>query len=98
MRLPSVKTLMELTEGDKVKALRLRAILEEPMRVQAMMEACNKVLGTYGVECIDRGHNSKSPSIMYCNMGDPYTWTLLYYSSSFHVGCWGDIVERGHYD
>lgn len=96
--IPSVKKLMEITNGDKVKAQRLRAILEDAGQPSVALEACDAILGTCGVEYIPAGHNQKSPSILYCNTGDPYTWTILYYNRNFHVGCWGDIVERGNYD
>ncbi len=55
-------------------------------------------LGTFGVEYIAKGHNSKSPSITYLNSGDTYTLTILYVRGQFRVGCWGNIVERGRYD
>jgi hypothetical protein len=62
------------------------------------MRAIDKVLGTYGVEDIDAGHNRRSPAIRYCNTGDPYDTTVMFIRGRFRVGCWGDIVERGHYD
>jgi hypothetical protein len=64
----------------------------------AKLSIANEILGTYGVEYIPKGHNSKSPAIEYCNAGDTYNSTLLFVSGRYRVGCWGDIVERGQYD
>jgi hypothetical protein len=65
----------------------------------AKMSIADEILGTHGVEYIPAGHNTKSPAIEYCNAGDPYITTLLYFpaSGTFRVDCWGDTVERGHY-
>lgn len=63
-----------------------------------LTEAACPDLGTFGVEGIERGHNQRSPAIEYLNAGDTYEITLLYVRGQFRVGCWGDIVERGHYD
>lgn len=63
------------------------------------LHIADEILGTYGVEHIDKGRNAKSPAIDYCNTGDPYRTTLMYiHGRGFRVGCWGDIVERGNYE
>jgi hypothetical protein len=63
------------------------------------LSIADEILGTHGVEYIKAGHGSKSPAIEYCNAGDPYVSTLVYVSGQgYRVACWGDIVERGHYD
>ncbi len=54
--------------------------------------------GTFGVEHIGRGKNSRSPAIEYLNAGDTYATTVLFVRGQFRVGCWGDIVERGNYE
>lgn len=104
MNYPSVETLGLIT-GDKAKARRLRDILESigfgPVcKAMKRIEAEGLLsISTYGVEVIHKGKGAKSPSIMYLNNGDSYTWTLLYiYGKGFRVGCWGDIVERGKYE
>lgn len=61
------------------------------------MTRIDAVLGTYGVEYIPAGNNTKSPAIHYCNAGDPYATTILKVNGHFRVGCWGDLVERGNY-
>lgn len=62
------------------------------------MQMADELCDTCGVEYIPEGHNSKSPAIEYLNSGDTYATTLLYVRGNYRVGCWGDIVERGHYD
>jgi hypothetical protein len=69
-----------------------------PTKHEIRMSIADEILGTCGVEFIPHGHNAKSSSIEYCNAGDPYTLTLLFVRGNYRVGCWGDIVERGHYD
>ncbi len=64
----------------------------------AKLSIAGEIIGTYGVEYIERGSNAKSPCIEYCNAGDTYAATLMYVSGKgYRVGCWGDIVERGNY-
>lgn len=66
----------------------------------AKMSIADEIIETHGVEHIPRGRNSNSPSIDYCNAGDPYVTTLLYFpaTGTFRVDCWGDTVERGNYE
>jgi len=97
-RYPSVKTLT--AAFGKEKAVKIRAIMEGPYAVDGVsrMERIDEVLGTFGVECIPEGNNSKSPQIVYCNTGDTYGTTVMRVGGVFRVGCWGDIVEKGNYD
>ncbi len=97
MNYPSIKTIMSLSVSKDV-AKYIRSIMEGLGTGQERMERINDVLCSYGVEYICHGHNSKSPSIYYCNMRDPYSTTVLYIKGRFSIGCWGNIVERGHYD
>ena len=62
------------------------------------MVAADKIIMGFGVEYIPEGHNSKSPSIEYVNLGDTYNCTLMYLNGHYVVGDWGTIVERGNYD
>jgi len=100
MGYPSVKKLMEIKDVTRTDALKIRAIMQGPHRVngETRMERIDAILQTFGVEYIPEGHNSKSPAIHYCNCGDTHDWTVLKVNGQFRVGCWGDIVERGHYD
>ena len=98
-RYPSIKTLTAAFGHDK--AVKIRKIMElppQPCHAPSRLELIDEVLGTFGVECIPHGHNTKSPTIYYCNAGDTYRTTVLRVNGQFRVGCWGDIVERGNYD
>lgn len=63
------------------------------------LEALNEVLETCGVEYIPAGRGSRSPAFEYCNTGDTYAPTILYFPDRavWRVGSWGDQVERGNY-
>lgn len=102
MRNPSVKTLTTYLGITEEKAKKIRSILTGPPLPTTRLEAIDEVLGTFGVEYIQRGRNQKSPAIDYCNTGDPYKPTVMKVyglnGAYFTVGCWGDIVERGNYD
>lgn len=62
-----------------------------------VVEMARPDIGTFGVEGIAKGSNSRSPAIDYLNAGDTYAETLLYVRCQFRIGNWGDIVERGNY-
>jgi hypothetical protein len=110
-RYPSIKAI-EAAFGQWLlpgQAKEIRTIMEGPGRVDVQQSDCqwlsltrmqriDKVLGTCGVEYIPKGHNAKSPAILYCNTGDTYDTTILKINGRFRIGCWGDIVERGNYD
>ena len=55
-------------------------------------------MGTFGVEYIREGKNSRPPAIDYLNAGDSYEMTVLYVKGQFRAGSWGDYVERGDYE
>ncbi len=54
----------------------------------AHLEQIDKILNTHGVE------GSMEPDIQYCNAGETYALTILYYQGKLRIGNWGDIVER----
>ncbi len=62
------------------------------------LEEIDSILNHHGIEYIPAGHNRRSPAITYSNAGDTYGATVLIVRGEFRLGCWGDIVERGHYD
>ncbi len=66
----------------------------------AKLSIADEILGTHGIEYVRQGHNTKSPAFEYCNAGDPYALTLIHFIATgfLKVGCYGGIVERGHYD
>lgn len=103
MRYPSVKAIHEAFQQwiTREQAQEIRVIMEGPSRGESgrtRLERIDRILGTHGVEHTARGHNAKSPAIHYCNAGDTYATTILKVNGRFRIGCWGDIVERGHYD
>lgn len=61
-----------------------------------ILHAVDRLLGTFGVEVLDRRENSTSPEYEYLNTGDPYNTTLVYKRSTdnLFIGAWGDIAER----
>lgn len=95
---PSIKTLAAAFGRDKAILIRRIMVGEHKVNGESRLERIDAVLGTHGVEYIPAGHNLKSPAIYYCNTGDTYGTTVLRVNGTFRVGCWGDIVERGHYD
>lgn len=99
MGYPSVRTLRRFFPHlDCTTAERIRTAMRDLHPRQAL-EEIDELLGVrfHGVEYIPRGRNTKSPSISYCNAGDPYQTTVLFYNEHYAVGCWGDLVERGNY-
>ena len=99
-RYPSIKTLTEAFGAEKAKKIRdiMEGYTHSGRPGGSQMNRIDSVLGTCGVEFIPAGRGNKSPSIEYCNTGDPYHTTILRVNEQFRVGCWGDIVERGNYE
>lgn len=94
MSLPSHEALSAAFGADKAKAI--RAILED--NAKNKLGRIDAILGTHGVENIPPGHNLNSPSILYCNAGDPYVTTILKVNGLYVVGNWGAYIDRGNYD
>jgi hypothetical protein len=60
-----------------------------PSHAQAAhLEILDEILGTCGVE------GMVEPDVQYCNAGDTYATTLLYYEDELWIGDWGSIVEE----
>lgn len=49
-----------------------------------------KVMETFGVESVQ---DKKGNYAEYCNTGDSYALTILYYNGKLRIGCWADIAE-----
>lgn len=103
-RIPSVKTMCDRLKIGSDAAKTIYALMERfhitsPIgtRPTVTLEKIDAILGTHGVEFIEAGSGSRSPSITYCNTGDTYDQTVLWVNGRFQIGCWGDIVERGNY-
>jgi hypothetical protein len=56
--------------------------------------AVDHTIGTYGVEYLGTSRRT-GEHIEYCNSGDTYDTTILFFGPHLRVGCWGDLVERG---
>lgn len=54
------------------------------------LEDINHVLGTFGVESC----YPDIPELHYCNSGDTYNITILYYKDKLYIGDWGSIAEK----
>ena len=69
-----------------------------PSYCARLMCALNEIIGGYGLEIITK--RGGVPVFEFINMGDPYTATIILnlHKQSFHVACWGDIVEKGNYE
>ena len=99
-----VRAILECNSVDAVTELSesadryVRQCYNRPPLQMVKLTAVDSILRTFGVEYIPKGHNSKSPSIEYCNTGDTYAVTLMWTRGRYAVGDWGDIVERGNYD
>jgi hypothetical protein len=65
-------------------------------RVTMALHAIDRILGTHGVEPLGPVDMHSGPPAEYCNVGDPYTATLIYVrdADELRIGCWGDLVER----
>ena len=63
-------------------------------RVEVLMQLCNKILGTYGVE--SHSYNGKTIAT-YCNTGDNYAATLMQNvnADNLYIGCWATMAEAG---
>lgn len=106
--MPNIPTIatMEKRGFSREQSTAIRAEMESfhrkywkgGVRPEKTMERINGIVNGHGVEYIPRGHNQESPSILYVNMGDTYSTTILWTRGRFSVCCWGDIVERGNYD
>ena len=61
-----------------------------------VLHAVDVILGTDGVEHLGEVDMRDGPPVEYCNAGDPYAVTLVYYrdADALRVGCWADAAER----
>jgi hypothetical protein len=109
--IPSVKTILKrleelLRQQDAhhpiIAAKIIRRFMQDatgPKMIDVALDGINDVLQGYGVEGIpDAGwHNYYcSTGLLYVNMGDTYTPTVIYDTrkSRWIIGSLGDLVER----
>ena len=108
MRLPSIKTLEKFGYSPELSR-KIRKRMEDcrntthsyqfpsSPKVLTCLSEIDCLIGGNGIETIPEGSNQNSPELAYVNMGDTYSTTIIFHSGNFHVGNWGDIVERGNY-
>lgn len=97
LRVPSLRSLSKTFPSaslEKLSSLRDRFLRALNYRdVEIAFEEFSDALG-FGVDTI-RDHDGR-PVLDYCNMGEMYQPTLLWYSRSprcLRIGSWGDAVE-----
>lgn len=103
MNTPSVKAIRSafsqwLTRG---QATTIKRIMNGPGKDesgQTRMQRIDRVLGTCGVEYVQRGRNDRSPGFVYCNAGDIYATTIVKVRGHFRITTIDDIIERGNYE
>jgi hypothetical protein len=77
----------------------------ESFAVSDRLEKIDKLIGTHGVEGIFEWRTGGTVDalnyreedvidIQYCNTGDTYGSTILYWKGKFRIGDWGHIAER----
>ncbi len=94
------KKLRDLIKGrvkpDQYKSVQcwIEQCYNPPSYQEQVELAINEVLEGYGVEAIFKG--GRYPEVVYINLGDTYTTTLVYdYSRErWYLTSWGDYVER----
>jgi len=57
--------------------------------IRDWLENINKVLCTFGVE----SSYPEYEDLQYCNIGDTYALTILYYKGKLRIGDWDTIAE-----
>jgi len=105
-KFPSLKSLMEAFPATSKKELaEWRRAFRGARSYAETREVFKKFSADigYGDEAI-WGRSPCDPILLYCNMGDTYTPTLLWTQNwsdrSMRIGCWGDFVEafeKRHY-
>ena len=94
-RAPSVKALQRaFPTMTKARAESIRHAWKDAPTVENALDRIDDLLGTYGVETLTARWSR--PAVYYCNMGDPYSTTLLHRvgTGTLSIECWGDILER----
>lgn len=89
IRGPSIKALSVGLHIRTDQAARVKTLMLAGKPTSALQEA-NRAMNGHGVESLWPDY----PNFRYVNMGDTYDTTLCYTGQSFHVGSWGDWVER----
>lgn len=60
----------------------------------SILEKFDKILNTHGIESLtDANYSELEEEVYYCNTGDTYGQTIIWYDSVFHIGDWGSLYE-----
>lgn len=92
----NVRTVMQARKREDVWQLSAaaynyeRSCYNRPDFSILKLYAIDELIGTCGIE----GFRTRKGALEYCNAGDTYAATVIYYQGRFSVGCWGDIFER----
>ncbi len=101
MSVPKVSTIRAAFDVNDHMAEAMRLMMKSADNhdaVDKVLDCCNKILEGYGVEDI-RGKDwvpyYLDIALLYVNMGDTYTPTIIYdcVKERWHCCSWGDIVE-----
>ena len=67
-----------------------------PSRTELVMCAIDDLLGTHGVEAIQKQGDYHKPAYTYCNTGDSYCLTVVrdYDKGRYLITSWGDLAEK----
>ena len=87
MNLPSVNTLLRVTDGDRDVAKLARKVLESSRTIYAKLNALNALLDAHGVEAGPFPDGEFWPEFEYINMGDSYVDTITNTHGRFRVEC-----------
>ena len=82
----------ELMDRFEVADKRYRECYCPPGYDDMALHVADFLIGSYGIEgwATEDGRNGVS----YCNMGDPYTTTIVHgMDGEFHVQCWANLVR-----
>lgn len=70
-----------------------RQVLGNPLIDSLRRECVDRILRTYGVEFLGNSVGRGVP-VYYCNAGDLYATTVLFWGYHMRVGCTGDLIEN----
>ena len=71
----------------------VRQCYNRPTKHELRMHAINELTECHGVEAIFEG-GAMQPVLEYCNAGDCYVATIVYFEGRYRVAAIGDIIER----
>jgi len=104
---PLVQNLINKLGICRKDALKLKSKMKNARtysEIDATLDMANQMMNGHGVESIDRPDYIDGyyyyTSILYVNMGDTYSTTLMYLTdrSCFEIGNWGSYVEKWEWE